>query len=111
MTVTAKCLLEAKRAESSQTTQYTAPASTRTIIDKFSAYNGHTSSVVLSVNLVASGGSASATNLIVSKSLASGESYTFPELVGNVLNAGDFISTLAGTATVVVMRISGREVT
>ena len=111
MTVIAKCLLEAKRAESSQTTQYSAPAGTRTIIDKFSTHNGHTSSVVLTINVVASGGSASAANLIASKSLASGESYTWPEVVGNVLNAGDFVSTIAGTDAVVVMRISGREVT
>ena len=111
MTVTAKCLLEAKQAEGSQTTQYTAPAGTRTILDKFTAYNGHTSSVVLSINIVASGGSAGASNLIVSRSLASGETHTFPEVVGHALNVGDFVSTLAGTASVVVIRISGREVT
>jgi hypothetical protein len=37
--------------------------------------------------------------------------YTFPELVGQVLNRGDFISTLAGTASAINMRVSGREVT
>lgn len=38
------------------------------------------------------------------------EVYTFPEIVGQVLNAGDFISTIAGTATSVNIRASGREV-
>lgn len=107
MAVTAKCLLEAKFAESSQTTQYTAPTSTRTIIDKFTAYANAASS--LSVNFVASGGTAGAANLKVVKALASGETYSFPELVGQILNAGDFISAISGTASTVVIRISGRE--
>lgn len=111
MTVTSKCLLESKALESSQTTQYTAPTGTRTILDKLTAYNGHTTSVVVTINIVASGGSASASNIVVSKSMAAGETYTFPEVVGHVLNAADFVSTLAGTASVVNMRITGREVT
>ena len=110
MTVLAKCLVESKYAESSQTTQYTAPTSTRTILDKITAYNGYASSVVLTINMVASGGSAGASNIAIVKSMASGETYTFPEVVGHVLNAGDFISTLAGTASAVVIRIGGREV-
>lgn len=107
MTVTAKCLLESKFAEASQTTQYTAPASVRTIIDKFTAYANAV--CTLNINVVASGGTASAANLKVAKALSSGETYTFPELVGQILNAGDFISTIAGTASNVVIRISGRE--
>lgn len=39
MTVTAKPIIPAKRAESAQTTQYTAPAGVRAIIDKFTATN------------------------------------------------------------------------
>jgi hypothetical protein len=107
MTVTAKCLLEAKQAENAQTTQYSTPTGTRTIIDKFSARSA--AGATLSVNIVASGGAAGATNLIVTKTLAAGEQYTFPELVGQVLNAGDFISTISSVATDTVIRISGRE--
>lgn len=107
MTVTAKCLLEAKQAESSQTTQYTVAAGTRTIIDKFTARS--VAGATLSVNLVASGGAAGASNLIVTKTLAAAEQYTFPELVGQVLNTGDFISTISSVATDTVIRISGRE--
>lgn len=109
MAVTAKCLLEAKFAEGAQTTQYTAGTGVRTIIDKFSGYNGTAGAVTLTVNIVPSGGAAGAGNVKVSKSLAAGEAYTFPELVGQILNTGDFISTLAGAATSVVIRISGRE--
>jgi hypothetical protein len=45
------------------------------------------------------------------KTLQASEVYTFPELVGQVLGAGDFISTIAGTASAINMRVSGREVT
>ena len=110
MTVTAKCLLEAKQAENAQTTQYTAGAGVKTIIDKFTITNGTAGAVTLSVNIVASGGAAGAANLVVSaKSVAAGETYTCPELVGQILNAGDFISTIASAATSLVIRISGRE--
>lgn len=110
MTVTAKCLLEAKYAENAETTQYTAGAGTRTIIDKFTDTNVTASAALLTVKIIASGGTASADETIsYQKSIQPGETYTFPEVVGQVLNAGDFLSTLAGTATAIVIRISGRE--
>ena len=87
MTTLAKCLLESKYAENAQTTQYTAGTGVRTIIDKFTGYSP-------------AGGT-----------LAAGETYTFPEVVGQILNAGDFVSTLAAAASSVVIRISGREIT
>ena len=110
MSTTHKALPESKYAEGAQTTQYTAGVGVRTIIDKFSGYNGTAGAVTLAVNLVPSGGSAGASNLKVLKSLAAGESYTFPEVVGHVLNSGDFISSIAGAATSIVIRISGREI-
>jgi hypothetical protein len=110
MAVTAKCLLEAKYAENSETTQYSAGSGVRTIVDKFTATNVTASAATITVKVIASGGTASTDETIVKeKSLAAGETYTFPEMVGQVLNAGDFISTLAGTATAIVIRISGRE--
>ena len=111
MTVTVKVLVPAKSAENSQTTQYTASGVTA-IIDKFTATNYSASAATISVNLITSGGSAGNDNLIVkTKTLQPAETYTFPELVGQVLNPGDFISTLAGTASAINMRVSGREVT
>ena len=53
MTVTAKPLIEAKSAETAQTTQYAAPAGTRTIVDKFTATNGGATAATISVNVVA----------------------------------------------------------
>jgi hypothetical protein len=111
MTVTVKVLVPAKNVENSQTTQYTATGVTA-IIDKFTATNYSGSAATISVNLVTLSGSAGNSNLITkTKTLQASEVYTFPELVGQVLGIGDFISTIAGTATAINMRVSGREVT
>jgi hypothetical protein len=111
MAVTVKVLVPAKFAENTQTTQYTATGLTA-IIDKFTATNISASAATISVNLVTVTGSAGNTNLITkTKTLAASEVYTFPELVGQVLGAGDFISTIAGTASAINIRVSGREVT
>ena len=111
MTTSVKVLVPAKTAEASQTTQYTATGLTA-IIDKFTATNYSASAATISVNLVTSGGSAGNDNLInKTKTLQAAETYTFPELVGQVLAPGGFISTIAGTASAINIRVSGREVT
>lgn len=109
MTVTAKPIVTSKYAASSQTTEYTA-SGLRTIIDKFTGTNVTAGAVTLAINLVPLSVAASAENLIVTKSLSAGETYTFPELVGHVLEAGGFISCVAGAGSSIVIRVSGREV-
>lgn len=111
MTVTTKVLIPAKIAEATQTTQYTATGVT-TIIDKFTATNYSAAAATISVNLVTAADTAGNQNLIVkTKTLQASETYTFPELVGQVLSPGAFISTIAGTASAINIRASGREVT
>jgi hypothetical protein len=111
MAVTVKVLIPAKTAEAAQTTQYTATGVT-TIIDKFTATNYSAAAATISVNLVTASTVAGNGNLITKlKTLQPSEVYTFPELVGQILSAGDFISTIAGTASAVNIRASGREVT
>ena len=111
MSVTVKVLIPAKLAETAQTTQYTA-TNAKAIIDKFTATNTGSSNQTISVNLVTSGGAAGTENLVVdARAIAPGETYTFPELVGQSLGSGDFISTLSSTATDVTIRASGREIT
>ena len=111
MTVTVKVLIPAKTAENSQTTQYTASGVT-TIIDKFTATNYSASAATISVNLVTAADTAGNQNLITkTKTLQPSEVYTFPEIVGQVLAASGFISTIAGTASAINIRASGREVT
>lgn len=110
MTVTVKVLVPGKTVEATQTTQYIANNVT-TIIDKFTATNYSATAAAISVNLVTVSFTAGNNNLISkTKTLQPAEVYTFPELVGQVLNPGDFISTLAGTAASINMRVSGREV-
>jgi len=111
VTVYAKVLIPAKTAENTQTTQYTATGVT-TIIDKFTATNYSASTATISVNLVTLADTAGNQNLIVkTKSLQPSETYTFPEIVGQILATGGFISTIAGTATAINIRASGREIT
>lgn len=108
MTVSYAVLIAPKTAENAQTTQYTSTG-VSTIIDKFTATNYSGSAATLSVNLVTSGGSAGNDNLIVkTKTLQAGETYNFPELVNHILAPGGFISTIAGTASAINIRSSGR---
>jgi hypothetical protein len=110
MTVTVKVLIPAKQAENSQTTQYTA-TNVRTIIDKFTVTNTSGNNVTFSCNLVTVSGTAGASNLIIdTRTIVPDETYTCPELVGQALDVGGFISTLAGTATSLTIRASGREI-
>lgn len=111
MTITVKNIIPRKQAEAVDTTQYTA-VNCKTVIDKFTATNTTGSPVTISVNLVANLGSVSASNRIVSaKSIAPGEAYNFPELVGQSLEAGGFISTIASAATALTISSTGREIT
>ena len=108
MTVTPTVLIAAKQAENAQTTQYTSTGLTTTI-DSFTVTNTTGGPVNFSCNLVTSGGSAGASNLIISvKAIQAGECYRCPELVGQTLLAGGFISTLASAATSLTIRASGR---
>jgi len=111
MTVTPSVLIPSKTVEDAQTTQYTSSGVT-TIIDKFTATNYSAAAATISVNLVAAGGTATDSNLIVkTKTLQPSETYTFPELVGFALTSNAFISTIAGTASAINIRASGRVVT
>ena len=110
MAVTISNIIPAKTAEAAQTTQYTS-SGVQTIIDKFTATNYSATAATISVNLVTNGGSAGNDNLIVkTKTLQPSETYTFPELVGQALASGGFISTIAGTASAINIRSSGREI-
>ena len=110
MAVIPKVLIPPKQAEAAQTAQYTATA-VKAIIDKFTVTNTSAGNVAISVNLVTVSGSANASNLIIdARTIVPDETYTCPELVGHVLEAGGFISTLAGSAASLTIRCSGREI-
>lgn len=111
MSITVVNIIPRKQAENSQTIQYTA-VNCKTVIDKFTATNTTASNATLSVNLVPLSGVASTANLVIqARAIAPGETYTFPGLVGQTLEPGGFISTLAGTASALTISASGREIT
>ena len=111
MTVSIKVLIPAKQAENTQTTQYTA-VNCKALIDKFTVTNTTAGNLTFSANLVTSGGSAATSNLIIdARGIAPDETYTCPELVGQALEPGGFISTIASAATSLTIRASGREIT
>lgn len=110
MTVTIKVLIEAKLLEASQTTQYTA-VDVKAIIDKFTVTNTSAGNVTISVNIVNFGGTIGNANLVLkTRAIAPGETYTCPELIGQALEAGQFISAIASAATSLTIRASGREI-
>jgi len=111
MTVTVKNIIPRRQAEATQTAQYTA-VNCKTIIDKFTVTNTSAANANFSTNLVASGGTAGDDNLVLkTRAIAPNETYTCPELVGQVLESGGIISTLAGTASALTISASGREIT
>lgn len=110
MAIKAKELIPAKYAENSQTTQFIAEAPTA--IDKFTITNTSANVVKFSANLVLVSATAGASNLIIKeKTVAAGDTYTCPELVGHNLAVGSSISTLVDTSSALVIRASGREIT
>jgi len=113
MTVTARCVVESKYIETAETTQYTAPVGVRFIIDKVTIAAPAATTTSVTLKVVPAAGTAGASNVVMqAKTMtASDPTYTCPELVGHILNPGDFISAIATVASSVVFRMSGREVT
>ena len=111
MTVIATALFEATDTPTTDTAMYTCPSATRVYIDKLTATNTTAAALTININLVAASGAAGSSNLIVSAySIAAGASYTFPEVVGHVLNPGAFLNAKA-SATGITLRASGRVMT
>jgi hypothetical protein len=112
MTVTPATLIAAKIAVASNTVQYTAGTATRTVISSITATNYDTVARSISVNIIPAAGTVGDSNLITkTKTLQPGATYAFPELVGQILQPGEAISTLASNATGITIRASGYEYT
>lgn len=112
MSVIVRALINSKYASSSLTTEYTAPADTKAIIDKFTATNIDTESRTIDVHLVPSGDTAGDANKIVMESsIGSGEEKDISKLKSHVLEPGDFIAVNGEVASKIILRASGREVT
>ena len=111
MSITAKTLISAHFAIATDNSEYTAPASTKTIIDKFTVTNTDTVARTITINLIPTGSTVGASNLILSAvSIAAGVTFDSTEMRNQILSAGDVISVKASAAAVVVIRASGREI-
>ena len=111
MTVQVKNIIPRKHAEAIEATQYTAPDVKAVIIDKFTITNTTASPASISISLPAVGELPGDENTVLHQRIVSpGETYHCPELVGQVLGAGGFISTVASAANALVLSASGREI-
>lgn len=103
MTTTAKRLVSGSQLTGSAATYYTAPALTRSVIKSAQLVNTTASAVAATVYLVPSGGSAGATNTLISaRSIAPGETYNCPELINEVIEPAGTIQALGLNLTLVV---------
>lgn len=111
MTVTVKQLIPPKYVPSTDTIEYTA-VNCKTLVDNFTVTNVSANNATFSMNLVPGGDAVGTENLIIkARTLAPNETYTFPELIGQVLEGGYAISILSGTASALVISVAGREIT
>ena len=109
MATTNTVLVESKYVENIQTNQYIANGVKTTIL-AVTLNNSSSSGAFVSVNIVPSAGTAGASNqLVSSRYLAQGETYSCPEIVGQVLSPGAAISAVASNANRIVIRVSGKE--
>ena len=111
MAVTLKQFTPAQYLTGSAATYYTATNCTARI-ENCTLTNTDAGAITVTVYIIASGGTASADETIISaKSIAAGDCYTCPELVGKTIPSGSFVQALAGTASKIVIHMSGIEVT
>lgn len=111
MAITPKKIVAAQQLTTVIATYYTTPSAIVTIVDKFTLTNTTSAAITATVYMVDASGTAGASECLISaRTLASGETYTCPEIVGHILNHGDTIQALASANSALTVRISGREV-
>lgn len=111
MAILVKELVSPTFVNTSATSQYIA-SNTRAIIDKVTFTNVGAVNVGITVNLVSANSFIGSSNIIVFvRNIAPQECYVCTEIIGHVLNPGSSIFCAASTPNVVVLRISGREIT
>lgn len=111
MSIRATQLIAPQMLTSSAATYYTATRVTARV-DSFTVTNTDSSAHNLTVHIVPSGGSAAASNRIISaKAIHAGETYTCPEMIGKVIPTGSFIQALDDAGSVMSINAGGIEIT
>lgn len=107
MPVVAKVLIPGTTLPNTLGTALYTATNVTTIIDKFTATNYSGAAKTVTVHLTGTGDD----SLVVkAQSLAAGETYTFPEVTGHILDASGYIKAIASVAGSVTIRASGREI-
>lgn len=111
MAVTPKRLVSGSQLTTSAATYYTA-SGVKTRIDSCTITNTSGGAVTATIHLVPSGGSASDSNKVLSAySLAAGQTYVPPGIIGHWLEAGGTLQALASAGTSITLVASGVEFT
>lgn len=88
-------LYESAAVPAAETTVITSPANILTIVNKFSGANTSAGAIQITVKIVKAGDTLGSQHIVVPpKTLQAGEPYGFPEVVGQALAPGDYISVL-----------------
>lgn len=112
MSAIPKRLFDTTPLTGSAATYYTAPALTHTIIKAATVTNNDVAvAYTVTVYLIKSGGAASTSNIIVNaKTVPAGDTLPLFDIIGQVLNPGDFIQAFASTTGKLVFAASGVEI-
>jgi len=93
------------------TSLYTCPANTIARVLKCTACNDIATAQTLSIHKIESGGAVGDDKLLLnSRTIGNKETYLCPEVVGQVLEAGDFISAIAGGAGQITVSLDVVEI-
>lgn len=109
MTMTSKVLIPGTDVPTTQATLYTAE-NVRAVMTAVTAMNTTAVAAVLTLNLIESGGTVTATNRVITRTIAAGETYTMIELSEHALSVGGYISAIASVSGI-SLRVSGWEIT
>jgi predicted phage tail protein len=105
-----KRLVDGSQLTTSAATYYTTPAGTITTISACTVTNTTAGVVTASVHLVPSGGSATASNIVLSaRGIAAGESFNVGSAIGQSLATGGTLQALASAGASINLVASGYE--
>jgi len=107
MSIDVSTLVQPKYIENSSTVQYTS-SGVKTIFDKIIVHETTGANITLVINVVESGDTAGTDNQFFNGTILANETNNLPELAGLELDPGDFVEMVAGTASALTLRISGR---
>jgi len=105
-----KRLVDGSQLTAVAATYYTTPANTLTTISACTLTNTTAGAVTATMHLVPNGGSATASNMVLSaRAIAAGEAFNVGSAIGQTLPAGGTLQALAGSATSISLVASGYE--